>query len=163
MTIVVRVQTADFDAGDELERMGRPGVGAIASFIGIVRDTNEVADRSATIGALTLEHYPGMTERSLEDICAKACARWSLVDVTVVHRYGTLLPTDRIVFVAASSSHRRAAFEACDFIMDYLKTEAPFWKKEATPDGPRWVEARDTDRDDAARWAGSADAPSHAS
>jgi molybdopterin synthase catalytic subunit len=158
MTIVVRVQTDDFDVGVELERLraGRPGVGAIASFTGIVRDTNEVADREAEVDALTLEHYPGMTERALDAICAKACERWPLIDVTVIHRHGTLRPTDHIVFVAASSSQRQAAFAACDFIMDFLKTEAPFWKKESTPEGPRWVEARDSDHDAARRWV---DAP----
>ncbi len=161
MTIDVRVQADDFDAGAELERLraGKPGVGAIASFIGLVRDTNTVADRDAAVGTLTLEHYPGMTERSLEAICATACARWPLIDVTVIHRVGTLSPTDRIVFVATSSSHRQAAFAACDFVMDHLKTEAPFWKKETTPEGPRWVDARDSDREAAARWTG----PAHAS
>jgi len=157
MTITVRVQEADFDAGVELTRLrvGKPGVGAIASFIGIVRDLNDVDDVSATVGSLTLEHYPGMTERSLQGICDDACARWPLVDLVVVHRVGTLSPTDQIVFVAASASHRGAAFDACNFVMDYLKTEAPFWKKEATPDGERWVEARETDRSAAARWTRS--------
>jgi molybdopterin synthase catalytic subunit len=154
MAIIVRVQDADFDAGVELTRLrvGKPAVGAIASFIGIVREMNEIGDRVATVASLTLEHYPGMTERSLADICAKACERWPLIDVLVVHRYGTLHPTDQIVFVAASSTHRAAAFDACNFIMDYLKTDAPFWKKEATPEGDRWVEARTTDDEAARRW-----------
>lgn len=154
MAITVRVQEADFDAGIELTRLrvGKPGVGAIASFIGIVRDLNDVADRTATVGSLTLEHYPGMTERSLQGICEQACARWSLVDLLVIHRHGTLRPTDQIVFVAAGATHRGAAFDACNFVMDYLKTEAPFWKKESTPDGERWVDARETDRVAAERW-----------
>lgn len=157
MAVVVRVQQEDFDAGAELAalRLGKPAVGAIASFIGIVRDSNVVGDDAARVGALTLEHYPGMTERSLEAICARAFARWSLIDVTVVHRHGRLLPTDQIVFVAASAAHRGDAFDACAFLMDYLKTEAPFWKKEATDAGERWVEARASDESAADRWAAS--------
>ncbi len=154
MAIVVKVQAEDFDAGAELAalRAGKPTVGAVASFIGLVRDQNVVADEQATIGALTLEHYPGMTERSLEDICVEACARWALIDALVVHRYGKLLPTDQIVMVATSSSHRGAAFDACRFIMDWLKTDAPFWKKETTLTGDRWVEARVSDHEAAGRW-----------
>jgi molybdopterin synthase catalytic subunit len=154
MAIVVRVQAEDFDAGIELSalRVGKPEVGAVASFVGIVRDHNVVADQQAHVGALTLEHYPGMTERSLEDICLQACARWSLIDVLVVHRYGRLTPTDQIVMVATSSSHRGDAFDACRFVMDWLKTDAPFWKKETTSAGERWVEARDSDHDAARRW-----------
>ena len=154
MAVVVRVQAEDFDVGAELAamRIDKPAVGAIASFIGIVRDLNTVADDARTVGSLTLEHYPGMTERSLEAICADASARWSLVDLLVVHRYGTLLPTDQIVLVAASSAHRGEALDACSFVMDYLKTEAPFWKKEATPDGERWVEARESDDDALRKW-----------
>jgi molybdopterin synthase catalytic subunit len=154
MAIVVRVQAEDFDVGAEVARLrtGHPEVGAIATFVGLVRDRNGGTDGVAT---LTLEHYPGMTERSLEAICADACARWPLVDVTVVHRTGTLHPTDQIVFVAASSAHRGAAFDACEFLMDYLKTEAPFWKKEATAAGERWVEARESDEVARDRWAAS--------
>jgi molybdopterin synthase catalytic subunit len=157
MAVDVRVQAADFDAGVELARLriGKPAVGAVVSFTGIVRDANAVGDVHAEVGSLTLEHYPGMTERSLEAICAGASARWALIDIVVIHRIGTLLPTDQIVFVAASSAHRGAAFDACAFVMDYLKTEAPFWKKEATPDGDRWVEARASDADAAERWTGA--------
>lgn len=154
MAVDVRVQVADFDAGLELARLrvGKPSVGAVVSFTGIVRDANVVGDVSAEVGSLTLEHYPGMTERSLEAICATACTRWALTDVVVIHRIGTLLPTDQIVFVATSAAHRGAAFDACSYVMDYLKTEAPFWKKEVTPDGDRWVEARSTDAEAAGRW-----------
>ena len=152
--ITIRVQPDDFDEGVELARMrvGKPQVGAIVSFTGLVRDDNEVAGRRERIGALTLEHYPGMTERALEAITAEAVGRWSLVDLVVIHRHGTLRPTDRIVFVAASSAHRGDAFAACDFVMDYLKTRAPFWKKESTDAGERWVESRDVDDVAASRW-----------
>lgn len=159
MPFVVRVQTEDFDVGAELAamRVGKPEVGAIASFIGIVRDLNAVVDDDRSqVGSLTLEHYPGMTERSLEAICADASTRWSLVDLLVIHRHGTLKPTDQIVLVAASSAHRGEAFEACSFVMDYLKTQAPFWKKETTDRGERWVEARDSDEAAAARWDAAA-------
>lgn len=154
MAVVVKVQVEDFDPGAELAalRLGKPAVGGITSFIGIVRDSNLVGDDAARVGALTLEHYPGMTERSLEAICDDACDRWSLIDVTVVHRHGRLLPTDQIVFVAASAAHRGDAFEACAFIMDYLKTQAPFWKKETTDAGEHWVEARSSDDAAAGRW-----------
>ena len=154
MAIVVRVQTEDFDAGVELTalRAGKPAVGAIANFIGIVRDANDQARVGARIDTLTLEHYPGMTERSISSICEEACSRWSLFDVTVIHRYGTLAPTDQIVLVATSSAHRGDALEACGFIMDFLKTQAPFWKKEVTSGGERWVDARTTDDEALARW-----------
>lgn len=147
----VRVQTADFDVGAELEalRGGDPRVGAVAAFVGTVRDLNDGAD----VAALTLEHYPGMTERALEDICAQARARWDLIDTLVVHRVGPLRPADRIVLVGVTSAHRGEAFAACEFVMDYLKTRAPFWKKERTPQGERWVEARDSDDAAAARWS----------
>jgi molybdopterin synthase catalytic subunit len=146
----VRVQREDFDAGAEIAalRAGNRGVGAIASFIGTVRDLNE----GAGVAAMTLEHYPGMTERALEDICAQARQRWDIFDTTVVHRYGDLEPGDQIVLVVVTSAHRAEAFAACEFIMDYLKTQAPFWKKERTPGGERWVEARASDDDAAARW-----------
>ena len=158
MTIVVKVQTEDFDVAGELSalRVGKPEVGALASFIGIVRDVNETANDEARVGTristLTLEHYPGMTERSIAAICEEACSRWSLFDVTVVHRYGTLAPTDQIVLVATSSAHRGDALDACGFIMDFLKTQAPFWKKESTSDGERWVDARASDDDALERW-----------
>jgi molybdopterin synthase catalytic subunit len=150
VAIFVRVQTEDFDVGAELARLrsGHPEVGAIASFIGVVRDLND----GATVGSLTLEHYPGMTEKSIEAICEDAAARWSLVDTLVIHRVGTLVPTDQIVLVATTSSHRDDALAACAFVMDYLKTQAPFWKKEVTPSGTRWVEARASDDAALARW-----------
>ncbi len=143
----VRIQTEAFDAGAEIAalRGADPKVGAVAAFIGVARDVND----GERVAAMTLEHYPGMTEQALEDICAQARARWKLIDVLVVHRVGTLRPTDPIVLVVVTSSHRGEAFAACEFVMDYLKTEAPFWKREATDSGERWVEAREAD--DAAR------------
>lgn len=146
----VRVQTEDFDLSAEVAalRAGRPNVGAVACFVGTVRDVNE----GAGVASMTLEHYPGMTERALEAIVARARGRWDLDDCLVVHRVGTLAPLDQIVLVAVSSAHRGDAFAACEFIMDYLKTQAPFWKKEATPQGARWVEARESDDEAAARW-----------
>jgi len=146
----VRVQQQDFDVGAEIAalRAGNPRVGAVASFIGTVRDLNE----GAGVAAMTLEHYPGMTERALEDICAQARERWDIFDTLVVHRYGELGPGDQIVLVVVTSAHRGEAFAACEFVMDYLKTQAPFWKKERTPQGERWVEARASDDDAAARW-----------
>ncbi|WP_137936402.1 molybdopterin synthase catalytic subunit MoaE [Chitinivorax sp. B] len=147
----IRVQTADFDVGAELAalRAGNPAIGAVAMFVGLVRDVNE----SATVGGMTLEHYPGMTEKSLGDIVTLARQRWSLQAVRVVHRVGALLPLDQIVFVGVASAHRGEAFAACEFIMDFLKTRAPFWKLEQTAEGPRWVDARDTDNQAADRWA----------
>ena len=146
----VRVQQHDFDVGGEIAalRAGDRRVGAIASFIGTVRDLTE----GAGVASMTLEHYPGMTERSLEDICAQARRRWDIFDALVVHRHGELAPGDQIVLVAVTSVHRGEAFAACEFIMDYLKTQAPFWKKERTPQGARWVEARQADDEAAARW-----------
>jgi len=146
----VSVQTEDFDVGLEAEALtaGRRDVGALASFVGLVREANEGGE----ISAMTLEHYPGMTEKALEEIVEEARARWSLLDLRVIHRYGRLLPGDRIVFVGVTSAHRGEAFAACEFIMDYLKTRAPFWKKEETPEGGRWVDARETDDHAAARW-----------
>ena len=148
----VRVQPEDFDTGRELEALtrGRVDVGAVASFVGLVRDAND----GQSIRAMTLEHYPGMTERALEDICAQAHSRWNLVDTLVIHRVGPLAPGDRIVLVGVSSAHRGDAFAACEFIMDYLKTRAPFWKREDTPEGARWVEARASDDTAAGRWKG---------
>ncbi len=146
----VRVQTGDFDVGAEIDalRAGNLEVGAVATFVGTVRNVNE----GAGVGAMTLEHYPGMTERALEDICAQARSRWNVFDTLVVHRYGPLAPGDRIVLVVVTSAHRGEAFDACEFIIDYLKTQAPFWKKESTPEGERWVDARDADDHAAARW-----------
>jgi molybdopterin synthase catalytic subunit len=146
----VRVQQEDFDVARELARLreGRPEIGAVASFVGLVRDLNA----GEPVASLTLEHYPGMTERVIGEIIGQAEARWELLAVTVIHRVGTLQPTDQIVLVMVASTHRRDAFEACQFLMDYLKTQAPFWKKEVTPEGARWVEARSTDEAAADRW-----------
>jgi molybdopterin synthase catalytic subunit len=146
----VRVQTADFDVGRELESLtrARVDVGAVASFVGLVRDAND----GARIRGMTLEHYPGMTEKALEEICREAHARWKLIDTLVIHRVGPLAPGDRIVLVGVSSAHRGEAFAACEFVMDYLKTRAPFWKREDTPEGSRWVEARTSDDEAAGRW-----------
>lgn len=148
--MVIRVQTEDFDLGAEvvLLRAGNAQVGAVAAFVGTVREMNE----GAGVSMMELEHYPGMTEKALEDIVAAAKARWPVFDATVIHRVGPLQPLDQIVLVAVISAHRGAAFAACEFIMDYLKTEAPFWKKEHTPDGARWVDARVSDDAAMARW-----------
>ena len=148
----VRVQAEDFDVGRELEALtrGRRDVGGLASFVGLVRDAND----GRAISAMTLGHYPGMTEKALEDICAQADARWNLLDIVVIHRVGSLKPGERIVLVGVASAHRGEAFEACEFIMDYLKTRAPFWKREDTPAGSRWVEARASDDKAAERWKG---------
>ena len=147
----VSVQEADFDVGAELAALsaGRPEVGAVASFVGLVRDVSE----GSNVSAMTLEHYPGMTEQALEDIVAEAGRRWTLLGVRVIHRFGLLQPGERIVFVGVAGAHRGESFAACEFIMDYLKTRAPFWKREETPTGARWVDARDTDDTAAARWA----------
>lgn len=146
----VRVQPQDFDIGAEIAtlRKGNAKIGAIASFIGLVRDINE-GDQVAT---MTLEHYPGMTEKALEEIVAQAKSRWDVYDALVVHRVGRLLPLDQIVLVVVTSAHRGDAFAACEFLMDYLKTQAPFWKKEDTEKGARWVDARESDDAAAARW-----------
>ena len=149
--MTVRVQTGDFDVGVEMTAMrhGNPKIGAIASFVGVVRDLNEGAD----VAEMTLEHYPGMTERALEKIVGEARARWDIYDALVVHRVGTLKPTDQIVLVVVAGAHRGEAFQACEFLMDYLKTRAPFWKKEKTPEGARWVDARTADDAAADRWS----------
>jgi molybdopterin synthase catalytic subunit len=146
----VRVQTEDFDVGLEIQALRRnnPKVGAVAAFVGLVRDVNE----GESIRGMVLEHYPGMTEKALEDIVNQAKDRWDVIDILVIHRVGPLKPTDQIVLVAVASGHRGDAFAACEFIMDYLKTRAPFWKKEQTPSGTRWVEARESDDIAAARW-----------
>jgi molybdopterin synthase catalytic subunit len=151
--MTVRIQTADFDVGAEIAvlRRGNRKIGAVASFIGTVRDVNE----GDAVTEMTLEHYPGMTEKAIEAIVAEAKARWEIVDVTVVHRVGELRPLDQIVLVVVAGGHRGDAFAACEFIMDYLKTRAPFWKKEQTPQGARWVEARSSDDEAAERWAGA--------
>ena len=146
----VRVQAEDFDAGAEMARLRAADarVGAVATFVGTVRDVND----AARVEALTLEHYPGMTEKALEAIVAEAHARFDIYDALVVHRVGVLRPTDQIVLVVVTSAHRGDAFDACRFLMDYLKTKAPFWKKERTPAGDRWVDARASDEQAAARW-----------
>lgn len=146
----IRVQEADFDVGAELLalRATDTRVGALASFLGLVRDLND----GASVSEMTLEHYPGMTEKALEEIVAEAKGRWDIYDALVIHRVGPLKPCDQIVLVAVTSAHRGEAFAACEFIMDYLKTKAPFWKKEVTADGGRWVDARETDDTAAARW-----------
>jgi molybdopterin synthase catalytic subunit len=146
----VRVQTEDFDIAREIAalRAANPRVGAVASFIGTVRDVND----GNAVAKLTLEHYPGMTEKALEEIVAEARSRWRVIDVTVIHRVGELQPLDQIVLVVVVGEHRGDAFAACEFLMDYLKTRAPFWKKEQTPEGSRWVDARGSDDAAAQRW-----------
>jgi molybdopterin synthase catalytic subunit len=146
----VRVHEQDFDVSVELAAMrrGNPKIGAIASFVGVVRDINE----GSSVATMTLEHYPGMTEKAITEIIDQARGRWEVLDALVIHRVGTLKPTDQIVLVIVASTHRGDAFAACEFIMDYLKTRAPFWKKEITPNGARWVDARVTDSRAAERW-----------
>lgn len=148
---MIRVQAEDFDPGQELTALtkGRTDIGGVVTFVGLVRDF--AAD--ASIEAMTLEHYPGMTEKMLGKIEAEAQARWPLQSSLIVHRHGRLEPGDRIVLVITASAHRQAAFEANMFLVDWLKTKAPFWKREETPDGDQWVEARDSDDEAAARWA----------
>ena len=147
---MIRVQREDFDVGAEIDRLsrGRHGVGGIVSFVGVVRG----AAGGEPIGAMTLEHYPGMTEKLLAEIEAEARQRWPLKDALVIHRYGRLEPGERIVLVITAAAHRQAAFEACEFLVDWLKTKAPFWKLEETPSGPRWVEARASDDQATKRW-----------
>ena len=148
--MTVRVQTADFDLNAELTalRAGDPRIGALASFVGLVRDLND----GAGVSEMTLEHYPGMTEKALAEIVEEAKARWDIYGALVIHRVGPLKPCDQIVLVAVTSAHRGEAFAACEFIMDYLKSEAPFWKKEQTPEGAKWVDARVSDDAALARW-----------
>ncbi len=149
--MAVRVQEQDFDAGAEMSRLraSRADVGAVASFVGVVRDSND----GASVGSMTLEHYPGMTEKSIQAIIDQAKERWKIFDALVIHRVGELKPRDQIVLVAVTGSHRGEAFAACEFIMDFLKTRAPFWKKEQTQQGARWVDARVSDDAAAARWS----------
>jgi molybdopterin synthase catalytic subunit len=146
----IAVQTEAFDLNGEIAALyqANPKVGAVASFLGLVRDINE----GQGVATLSLEHYPGMTEKALARIVEVARQRWEVLDATVIHRVGALRPTDPIVLVAVASGHRGDAFAACEFIMDFLKTQAPFWKKEATPEGERWVDARESDEQAAARW-----------
>jgi len=148
--VPIRIQEKDFDISAEVAalRQGDPRVGAVVSFLGTVRDMNEGSE----VQELTLEHYAGMTEKALEEILSQAKSRWDIYQALVIHRIGPLLPEDQIVLVAVTSAHRGEAFAACEFIMDYLKTAAPFWKKENTPEGARWVDARVTDDAAMARW-----------
>ena len=150
--MTVRITTEDFDAGREIAalRGNDRRVGAVASFIGTVRDVNE----GASVKAMSLEHYPGMTEKALQAIVDEARGRFDILDAIVIHRVGDLAPADQIVLVAVTSAHRGDAFDACRFIMDYLKTRAPFWKREDTSSGARWVDARTSDDEAAARWEG---------
>ena len=147
----IRIQEADFDMGAEIAalRRGDSQVGAVVSFLGTVRDRNE----GSQVKGMTLEHYPGMTESALEEIAFQAKARWDIEQTLIIHRVGPLLPEDQIVLVVVTSAHRGEAFTACEFIMDYLKTAAPFWKKEETPKGSHWVDARVTDDIAMSRWA----------
>ena len=147
----IKIQESDFDVSAEIAalRKGDPRVGAVVTFLGTVRDMND----GSQVKGMTLEHYPGMTEKALQEILDQAKARWDIYQALVIHRVGPLLPEDQIVLVAVTSAHRGDAFAACEFIMDYLKTEAPFWKKEWTTEGPRWIEARSSDGAAAARWA----------
>ncbi|UVL55502.1 molybdopterin synthase catalytic subunit MoaE [Pseudomonas sp. B21-035] len=146
----VRVQSEPFDPGAEVNAMhaANVGVGAVVGFVGYVRDFNDGQD----VAGMFLEHYPGMTEKALAKIVVEAQQRWPLLKVEVLHRIGGLEPGEPIVFVGVASAHRQATFDACNFIMDYLKTRAPFWKKEQTGDGPRWVEGKQSDEEAAGRW-----------
>ena len=146
----IRIQEGDFNLSTEIAalRKGDPRVGAVVTFLGTVRDMND----GSSVKGMTLEHYPGMTEKALQDILDQAKARWDIYQSLVIHRVGSLLPEDQIVMVAVTSAHRGEAFAACEFIMDYLKTAAPFWKKEDTPEGGRWVDARVTDETAMSRW-----------
>lgn len=146
----VRVQENDFEVATELAaiRRNRPQIGAIACFVGLVRDISEHSE----VSELTLEHYPGMTEKALQVIVDQAAQRWQIIDARVVHRVGRLRPSDQIVLVAVATEHRGDAFAACEFIIDDLKTRAPFWKREVTPSGARWVEARQADEQASERW-----------
>jgi molybdopterin synthase catalytic subunit len=148
--MTVRIQGEDFDVGAEIAalRRGNPRVGAVASFVGVVRDVND----GGTVSEMTLEHYPGMTEKAIGEIVGQAQGRWDVIDALVIHRIGKLAPTDQIVLVVVTSAHRGDAFAACEFIMDYLKTRAPFWKKEQAGGAARWVEARGADDVAAERW-----------
>ena len=148
--MVIRIQEADFDLGAEIKeiRKGDLQVGAVVSFVGTVRDLND----GSQLTSMTLEHYPGMTEKALEEIADQAKSRWGIRNTLIIHRIGPMLPEDQIVLVAVTSAHRREAFAACEFIMDSLKTAAPFWKKEITKENSRWVEAKESDDHMRLRW-----------
>ena len=155
----IRIQTEDFDLTSEVAglRAGDPKIGAIVTFVGTVRDMNE----GSGVSEMELEHYPGMTEKALEEILERARARWQILDTFVIHRIGPLKPLDQIVLVAVTSAHRGEAFAACEFVMDYLKTQAPFWKKEHTPQGARWVDARTADDHALTKWDVAPDQSGH--
>lgn len=146
----IRLQADPFDPNAEQDalRQGQPGVGALVAFVGLMRDIND----GTHVTAMTLEHYPGMTERALEAIAAQASQRWALEGIRIIHRIGRITPQEPIVLVAVTSRHRSNAFRACEMIIDYLKTDAPFWKKEETLDGERWVQSRSSDDDAKQRW-----------
>ena len=151
----VSIQTEDFNLSDEVARLrqGDPRVGAVCAFVGTVRDRHPGAgDVAPSVASMELEHYPGMTEKAIEAMIAAAHQRFDIYAARVIHRVGVLQPQDQIVLVAVTSAHRGASFQACEFLMDYLKTQAPFWKKEQTPDGARWVDARVSDDAALARW-----------
>ena len=154
MSARVSIQTGDFDLGAEIDalRQGDKRVGAICSFVGTVRDRND----GLNVSSMELEHYPGMTEKSIEAMIDEAMARFDIFGARVVHRVGLLQPLDQVVMVAVTSAHRGESFQACEFLMDYLKTQAPFWKKEQTPEGARWVDARVSDDAALAKWGISA-------
>ncbi len=160
MSFTVSIQTQDFDVGQELAalRAGDARVGAVCSFLGTVRERND----GSSVASMELEHYPGMTEKSITAMMDEAKKRFDIFAARVIHRVGLLHPEDQIVFVAVTSAHRGESFKACEFLMDYLKTQAPFWKKEVTPEGARWVDARVSDDQALARWgieASNSDAP----
>jgi molybdopterin synthase catalytic subunit len=150
MAARVSIQTEDFDLGAEIDalRRGDKRVGAVCSFVGTVRDRND----GLNVSSMELEHYPGMTEKSIEAMMDEACARFDIFAARVIHRVGLLQPLDQVVMVAVTSAHRGESFQACEFLMDYLKTQAPFWKKEQTPEGARWVDARVSDDVALAKW-----------
>ncbi len=150
MTARVSIQTEDFNLSDEIAalRKNDKRVGAVCGFIGTVRDRND----GQSVSSMELEHYPGMTEKAIEAMIDEACARFDIHAVRVIHRVGLLQPLDQVVMVAVTSAHRGASFQACEFLMDYLKTQAPFWKKEQTPEGARWVDARSSDDAALAKW-----------
>lgn len=154
MTIKVEIQTQDFDISTEIKlfSQNRKDIGAVVSFIGLVRDINE----SNQVKTLELEHYPGMTEKTIHAICKKAKDKWPIIQTTVIHRVGKLNPKDQIVLVLVSSKHRQSAFLACEFIMDFLKTQAPFWKKEQTDQGLIWLDAKDSDTESLNKWQDNA-------
>jgi molybdopterin synthase catalytic subunit len=153
MDVRISVQEAAFDCGNEIAGLQIPGVGGVSVFVGVVRDINE----DAAVSGLFLEHYPGMTEKQIGKIISEAGTRWDIKAVTVIHRVGHLEPSDEIVFVGAASAHRGEAFDACEFIIDYLKTRATFWKRESIADGDRWLETRDSDIQTASDWNANPD------